>query len=71
MKPEVAAPADVDLRGVWCLRCGSRYVRFSRRRVLVDYFALLFGYLPFRCLTCGRRFRFRAPRKKASSATVA
>jgi DNA-directed RNA polymerase subunit RPC12/RpoP len=66
-----AAAADVDLRGVWCLSCGSRYVRNSRRRGLLDRLLFVFGYLPFRCLTCGRRFRFRAPRRKAGSATAA
>jgi DNA-directed RNA polymerase subunit RPC12/RpoP len=70
-RPEAPAPADVDLRGVWCLSCGSRYVRHSRRRSVLDRLFFLLGYLPFRCLTCGRRFRFRAPRKKASSATAA
>ncbi|MCW5981715.1 MAG: hypothetical protein KIT09_26760 [Bryobacteraceae bacterium] len=57
-----AASIGIDLRGVWCHDCGSRYIRLSRQRGSVDYFLSLIGYLPFRCYSCGRRFRFFAPK---------
>ena len=60
--PPEPAREDLDLRGVWCLGCGSRYVKTSRRRGLIDLAFFVAGYFPFRCLTCGLRFHFRAPR---------
>lgn len=55
-------PERVDLRAVWCPGCGSRYVKSSRSRGVFDLAWAVFGYRAFRCLTCGRRFHFRAPR---------
>lgn len=59
---EAAEGSRADLRAVWCPGCGSRYVKGSRVRGVFDLGWSLFGYGPFRCLTCGRRFHFRAPR---------
>jgi len=53
--------APTDLRTVWCPGCGSRYVKVSRSRSVFDLAWSVFGYGAFRCLTCGRRFHFRAP----------
>jgi len=55
------SPSRVDLRAVWCPGCGSRYVKTSRSRGMLDLAWSAFGYAAFRCLTCGRRFHFRAP----------
>jgi len=56
-----SSSASVDLRAVWCPGCGSRYVKVSRARSVLDLAWSIFGYGAFRCLTCGRRFHFRAP----------
>lgn len=43
-----------------CTACGSTSVRRSRRRLL-DQFATLFGYYPYRCRECNARFILKPP----------
>lgn len=42
--------------GVECPECGSRRVRFSKRRGILESFASAVGYCPVRCRDCGHRF---------------
>lgn len=53
--------------GVECPECGSRRVRFSKRRGILEGLASALGYCPVRCRDCGHRFwhgllfNFRVP----------
>ena len=43
-----------------CPACNSTDFRRSHRRHIVDFFASLLGYIPWRCSHCSKRFRSRS-----------